>query len=450
MTLLGKEWSKGVWDLARRAVAIERDPRIQAEAAATLVGVDVHKVKSLPRPGTALAFNPSGKHLIIGGPNQRETERPIQIWDSTTDQVLPTQVTGEGDFGFRVDGTPLLLKLPGNDQSMVQLWDVTKAQVVRTFKSPLGGKSTIRSISLTPDGTFVAVSACALNESGAPADTDVIAAWEAASGREVFRSSANRTTDVTSAPDASLLAAGDKDGQIAVWTLPNGERIATLKADRYRINCLAFARDPVRGVGARLPGRGWLLAAADAGGGVIVWDVTMRIPRAICHGRTGSPEVFALEFSTDGMTLASTGRNTVQLWDIALGQLLLNVTAGNYVTALSFSPDGKQLAGGSIAAFGDADLVDVWELEPGRGIHSLRSRLSELGPFLNRYCHPMADWWVHCRMTGMSGSGTESPIVCSMSWRSLRGSTPTMPRWRSAPTVSVLPSPRATKLRCGM
>ena len=174
------------------------------------------------------------------------------------------------------------------------------------------------------------------------------------------------------APDASLLAAGDEGGQIAVWSMPEGERIATLKADRFGINTLAFGRDLIRGVGARLPRSGWLLAAADAAARVLVWDVTMRIPSTICRGRTGSTQVFALAFSPDGMTLASAGRNTAQLWDIPSGQLLLSVGAGNYVAALSFSPDGKQLAVGSVAAFGDAERVEVWELEPGRGIDSLR------------------------------------------------------------------------------
>ena len=120
------------------------------------------------------------------------------------------------------------------------------------------------------------------------------------------------------------------------------------------------------------PGATWLLCAGDQGGGVIIWDVQSRIPRSICHGPASSGEVLALAFSPDGMTIASTGRGSVELWDVASGQFLLDVVAGNYVTALAFSPDGKRLAVGSIAAFGYPDSVNVWELEPGRGIDSLR------------------------------------------------------------------------------
>ncbi len=375
-----ESWSTAAWDLARRAAAIERDPRIQAEAAALLAGIDVRKLKSLALPGGALAFNPTGKSLMIGAfnPLRRGSERPIQVWDSTTDQVQPTQVVGAGVFGFRADGTPLFLKFHGTDRSTVQLWDVPKAQVLREFKSPVEGKSAISAFALTPDGKSVAASAQALNENAELAGTGVIAVWDTASGGEIFRSASRRVTDVALAPDASLLAAGHEDGQITVWSLPNVEPIATLKADRNRINRVVFGRDPVRRPGPKPPGSGWLLATGDQGGGVVIWDLRLKTARSICHGRSGTSEVLALAFSPDAMTLASTGRAFVQLWDIASGRLLLNILAGNYVTALAFSPHGEQLAVGSVAAFGYPDSVNVWALDPGRGIDSLRGLLGSV------------------------------------------------------------------------
>ena len=184
-------WSTDAWDLARRAAADRARSRIQAEAAALLAGIDVRKVKSLPLPGTSLAFNRSGKHLMIGGSNpfRHETERPIRIWDSTTHQVQPMQVTGEGRLRFPCRRNPSAPQGPRERTVEAQLWDVAKAHP-RTFQSPLEGKSTIRGFALTPDGTIGRGLRARLDEKGEPADSGRIAVWEATSGREIFRSSA--------------------------------------------------------------------------------------------------------------------------------------------------------------------------------------------------------------------------------------------------------------------
>ncbi len=329
-------------------------------------------------PGLAVAFDSAGKRLLLGGSNllgpDRGPERSIQIWDSTTDQARSVGIEG-GEmlaFAFRPDSSPLLLKVPNSEASTAQLWDADNRQLLRTLKSPLEGKSRIRALALTPDGSFAAVAARKLDERGEPADVGSVAVWDAATGREIFRTAVQRVNGIALAPDASLLAVGTADGLICVWSLPQGKPLDPLRFDRNQIACLSFGRDPVRRPGRTSPGSGWLLAAGDRGGGLVVWDVASHSPRSLCHGPTGSSEVLTAAFSPDGMTLASAGRGSVQLWDIATGQFMLNVTAGNYVTALAFSPDGRRLTVGCIAAFGEPDSVDVWELEPWRGIDNLR------------------------------------------------------------------------------
>ena len=366
-------WSSAAWGLAREAATITTDSRIQAEAATLLPGIDAHRVKLITVPGTALAFSPAGKSLIMAGSDllRRTPERPIQIWNSTNDEAQITEIKGEGVFGFRPDGAPLFLKLPRDRPSTMELCEVSGSKVVGTFSSPLDGKSKIIGSTLTPDGTFVAASARGVDGKSELLDAGAVAVWESATGREVFRAATARVTDVALTPDARLLAAGHEDGHISVWSLPNREPLVTLKADRNTINCLAFSRDPVCSSESQPPGGGWLLAAGDQGGGVVIWDLGMGVPRSICNGPKSS-EVFTLAFSPDRMTLASTGRGHVQLWDIASGRSLLSIGAGNYVMALAFSPDGKQLAVGSVAAFGSPDSVEIWELEFGRGIRRLR------------------------------------------------------------------------------
>ena len=151
LTSQGNGWSRKAWDLARRAAAIKPDPRIQfdaqiqSEAAALLVGQDAIMARSLPLPATAVAFDPSGKRLLISGSNvvSKEPARPVQIWDSTTDQLKPIKLEGEGSFGFHANKAPVFLTVPRNAPSVLQLWDVTKEQMLREIKSPLKGNSRI-------------------------------------------------------------------------------------------------------------------------------------------------------------------------------------------------------------------------------------------------------------------------------------------------------------------
>jgi serine/threonine protein kinase/WD40 repeat protein len=370
-------WSRMHWDLARRAVAIERDARIQAEAADSLAGLDSRVRKSFGFPAVALAFNRAGTRLAMGGSNahRRETERPIQVWDRETDQLQIMAINGGAllAFGFRRDGALLLLKVPDKERASAELWDVANARLIRAVKSSLNGESAIQAIALSPDGTWFAASARQLKDNGEADEKGAVAVWETASGREVFRAATSQGTELALASDSSLLAAGQEDGRIMVWSLPKGDPIATFKADRIPVTSLAFGRDPSRRPNTNSSGSGWLLAAGDHGGSLSIWDLRENSLRSTGHNVASDPEILALAFSPDGMTLASTGRGAVVLWDIASGQVLLVTPgAGNYSTALAFSPDGGQLAVGGHSAFGWDEGVLVSDLEQRRGIDSLR------------------------------------------------------------------------------
>jgi eukaryotic-like serine/threonine-protein kinase len=369
-----QKWSRNAWDLLGQAAEIEKDARIQSQAAAMLSGLDLRPRKAFGLPGTGLAFDPTGKRLLVSGSSQimRGPELPVQIWDRTTDLLQTTKINGEGVFGFRPDGSSVLAMVPRKKPLTLQIWDVAKEQILRTFESPLKGNTRIQSITMTPDGSTVAALCGSLDEKGSVGETGMIVVWETTSGREIMKTDLPRGTELALAPDANLLAGGKDSGEILLWSLPNKEPISTLKAGRNRISCLAFGRDPVRRATQQAGDINWLLAAGDQGGGVIIWDLQRRIPRSIGHGPAESAQLVFVVFSPDGMTLASAGRGSVQLWDIASGQSLLSVDGGNYTTALAFSPDGRHLAVGSIAAFGYPDNVVVWDVEPGRGIDEFR------------------------------------------------------------------------------
>ena len=127
---------------------------------------------------------------------------------------------------------------------------------------------------------------------------------------------------------------------------------ATLKGDpQFCLGSLAYSPD------------GTTLAVADgpanAAGGVTLWDLALRRPRAALEGHERG--VAAVAFSPDGATIASADwSGVVRLWDAATGRSRDAFGGPQRVSRLVFSPDGSMLA-----AAGEDRSVTLWDLDSG-------------------------------------------------------------------------------------
>ena len=156
---------------------------------------------------------------------------------------------------------------------------------------------------MMPDGLLAAAAVTNSDSRG------LLLVWNGNTGK-LLHTFPTTATAAAFSTDGSLLAAGDDQGQIQVFSLKTGKQLATLQAGHNTIHCLAFTRDRVRNASPEdstrnanaIPhqdadGQGWLLAAGDAGGNMTIWDLGLRIPRSYCRG---SPyDVFAVAFSPD-------------------------------------------------------------------------------------------------------------------------------------------------------
>ena len=111
------------------------------------------------------------------------------------------------------------------------------------------------------------------------------------------------------------------------------------------------------------------MLAACCGNDVQIWSVPKLEPIATLKGHNGS--INALAFSSDGLALASIGRDSeIRLWEVATGRLKLvfgTKSANNGLRESGFNPDGRTLASGG-------GSPELWSVATGRRLLQLSQR----------------------------------------------------------------------------
>jgi serine/threonine protein kinase/WD40 repeat protein len=367
-------WSEEAWERVRKLAKIRKDDNLRNQAAATLVGIDAKISKTFPFDASSVVFDRAGKRLLMGGytdykGGQFNPVEPARLWNGGIDDPHPSKKNGSGPVAFHSDGTPLQLVADPEDRFHLLLWDVGKQELVREFRiAPKA--ATLESYSLhslilalSADGSRVAASTLLPDGKG------MLLVWDAHSGEQLHEVP-KKFTGLAFSPDSALLAGGDENGEITLWSLKPAKELTTLSAGRTAIYGLAFTRDTRRREGKQREEESWLLAAGGNGGTVTIWDLQAKVFKSQFRG---SPfDVYAVAFNPDGTILASAGRSEAKLWNASTGRLLLNLADRHWMTGLAFSGDGKRLAVSSRGVFGRQGVVDVWELDYGRGMQTLR------------------------------------------------------------------------------
>ncbi|MGQ9928158.1 MAG: protein kinase domain-containing protein [Chloroflexaceae bacterium] len=175
---------------------------------------------------------------------------------------------------------------------------------------------------------------------------------------EARRTLSGHTGDISAlafSPDGQLLASGAQDErEVILWNLATGQEVRRLRGHDGWIRSLAFSPD------------GRILASGSTDTTIILWDVASGRRLRALEGHTDF--LGNLAFSPDGASLASASRDgTVRLWDVANGVARNGfaytaptnpvTNAPYWLTGIAFSPDGKQLAVGSVS--GSVYMLDA-------------------------------------------------------------------------------------------
>jgi WD40 repeat protein len=279
---------------------------------------------------TALAYHPDGSLLASGAASD------LRLWDPSSGAPVgvPLETGGFGDsIAFSADGQVLAAAGGGG---AIELWDPAAGIQIR---EPLQGHPDgVRDLGFSADGRWLAA-----------AGGDEVRVWDATTWAPVAEPLGGaadvEVRDVAFTPDSSLLAAGDSAGVVRLWRAGDRRPAGEIDLDvETTVNDVAFSPD------------GQLLAVATTGL-VRLLDVARLEP----VGPDLAGPSTAVVFSPDSQLLASVG-DALWVWNVVTGERLGAGREG--VAAIALSPDGRQLAVGSLPPDGAVRLwpgLSGWE-----------------------------------------------------------------------------------------
>jgi WD40 repeat protein/serine/threonine protein kinase len=152
-------------------------------------------------------------------------------------------------------------------------------------------------------------------------------------------------------PDGRVLAV-PLDEDVVLFSTPGGEYLRSLKGPGGRVVNVAFTRD-----NRSLAAITWREARSGA---IRVWD--LRTNRELYTIEVPDPNVSgAMAFSPDGLCLVATNNRQIHVWDARTATAVQTVDQPGGLAGLTFSPDGRRLAGAEF--YGKRVKVFDWDSE---------------------------------------------------------------------------------------
>ncbi len=291
-----------------------------------------------------LAFSPDGQ-IVAGAAGGEFTSWDTRMHDTIAQWGHEHRIF---TLAFSHDGRSIA---KGLAKGTVHVSKIVGPMRVHSDEPPvqmlIGGIAPVWSLAFSPDDEMVAAG----DEEG------VVRVWTLRTGslRNIFKGHTDRVLTLAFTPDGRTLVSGGADGTARIWDVAARQDYQTLVTPLQPSGPIAFA-----------PG-GRELAVACTDRTVSLLDAETGRVLLTCRGHSGA--IQNLAFAPDGSVLATVSRDlTLKLWDRVLGRPRSTWSLPALPWAVAFSPNSRL-----VAAALDNGLVKCWEVASGAQRLSFRA-----------------------------------------------------------------------------
>jgi WD40 repeat protein len=299
---------------------------------------------------SCIVYSPDG-HLLATSGATADRRASVKFWDSQSGRLVRELKGAQGHIAFSHDGKTLATEFEKSRESrgpLLKLWDVDSG---RAKLSIAGTESHIEALTFDPPGGVLV----------AATDEQIV----------LFDPSTGNRREVVSKKGFTKRLVFDGNGDLlAILENTKAETVVLSNISRKEL----IFQTTLKGsfiLDATLSPDKSLIAVADSQDmSVKIWEVGTGKLLNVMKGHTAGPFVYAMAFSPDGKTLASgsgddESRGEVKVWDVRAGKQFLTLgTPGYAVSSILFSPDNRFFAALSNGA------IRIWDTRTGDLVHT--------------------------------------------------------------------------------